>query len=110
MKIIGKDLIDLFTRVKMFPQEELLNRISGDYRKLGEARLGLSRRAGNVSSLIKNVPQKLKNDPGLIYERMRWRRKAKLDTAGDLLLNSPKQIENVRNCDKFKNYCKTLNK
>ena len=46
-----------------------------DYRKLGEARLGLSRRAGNVSSLIKNVPQKLKNDPGFIYERMRWRRK-----------------------------------
>ena len=33
-----------------------LNRISGDYRRLGEARLGLSRRVGNVSSLIKNVP------------------------------------------------------
>ncbi len=74
-----------------------LNRISGDYRKLGEARLGLSRRSGNVSSLIKNVPQKLKNDPGLVYERMRWRRKAKLDTAGDLLLTPPQKIENVRN-------------
>ena len=34
-----------------------LNRIKGDYRKLGEARLGLSRRTGNVSQLIKNVPQ-----------------------------------------------------
>ena len=31
-----------------------LNRISGDYRKLGEARLGLSRRVGNVSILIKS--------------------------------------------------------
>ena len=74
-----------------------LNRISGDKRKLGEARLGLSRRAGNVSTLIKNVPSYLKNDPGLIYERMRWRRKAKLDTAADLLINPPKKIENVRN-------------
>ena len=74
-----------------------LNRIRGDYRKLGEARLGLSRRVGNVSSLIKDVPERLKNDPGLIYERMRWRRKAKLETAGDLLINPPNKIENVRN-------------
>ena len=74
-----------------------LNRISGDLRKLGEARLGLSRRSPNVSSLIKKVPQKYKNDPGLIYERMRWRRKAKLDTASDLLVNPPLNIENVRN-------------
>ena len=38
-----------------------LNRIKGNYRKLGEARLGLSRRAGNVSSLINQVPTELKN-------------------------------------------------
>ena len=74
-----------------------LNRIRGDYRKLGEARLGLSRRVANVSTLIKNVPENLKNDPGLIYERMRWRRKAKLETAGDLLINPPNEIKNVRN-------------
>jgi len=74
-----------------------LNRITGDLRKLGEARLGLSRRSGDVASLINNVPQSLRNNPGLIYERMRWRRKAKLDTAGDLLLNPPEKIENVRN-------------
>ena len=74
-----------------------LNRIYGDFRKLGEARLGLSRRSGNVSTLIKKVPQRLQNDPGLIYERMRWRRKAKLDTAADLLFSPPEKIENVRN-------------
>ena len=28
---------------------------------------------------------------------MRWRRKAKLDTASDLLINPPLNIENVRN-------------
>ncbi len=75
----------------------VLNRISGGKRKLGEARLGLSRRSGNVTQLINNVPVGLKNDPGLIYERMRWRRKAKLDSAADLLISPPKKIENVRN-------------
>ena len=57
----------------------------------------MSRRSPNVSSLIKKVPQKYQSDPGLIYERMRWRRKAKLDTASDLLINPPLNIENVRN-------------
>ena len=74
-----------------------LNRISGNLRKLGEARLALSRRSPNVSSLIKKVPDELRNDSGLIYERMRWRRKAKLDSAADLLFNPPSKIENVRN-------------
>ncbi len=74
-----------------------LNRIKGNLRKLGEARLGLSRRAGNVSTLINQVPQNLKNDPGLIYERLRWRRKAKLDTAVEFLNTPPTEIKNVRN-------------
>ena len=74
-----------------------LNRISGNLRKLGEARLALSRRSPDVSKLISRVPENLKNDPGLIYERMRWRRKAKLDTAADLLYNPPVKIENARN-------------
>ena len=38
----------------------VLNRISGDLRKLGDARLALSRRSPNVSSLIKKYPQDIK--------------------------------------------------
>ena len=74
-----------------------LNRISGDQRKLGEARIALSRRSPNVSSLIEKVPKYLLKDPGLVYERMRWRRKAKLDTAANLLYDPPEKIVNVRN-------------
>jgi len=66
---------------KTVSAKRTLLRIKGDYRKLGDARLALSSRAGNVSSLINKVPKYLKDDPGLIYERMRWRRKAKLETA-----------------------------
>ena len=83
-------------KVKLFQLEKTLNRINGDLRKLGEARLGLSRRSPNVTQLINRVPSYLKNDPDLIYERMRWRRKAKLDTASEFLLNPPSEISNVR--------------
>ncbi|MDC3091276.1 lytic transglycosylase domain-containing protein [Rickettsiales bacterium] len=82
---------------KTVSAKRTLLRIKGDYRKLGDARLALSSRAGNVSSLINKVPKYLKDDPGLIYERMRWRRKAKLETAEEFLLNPPQNIENYRN-------------
>ena len=49
-----------------------------------------------MSQLIKDVPNHLKNDSDLIYERMRWRRKAKLETAADFLFNPPKEIHNVK--------------
>ena len=67
------------------------------YENLEKHNFALSRRSPNVSSLINKVPQNLINDPGLIYERMRWRRKAKLETAAELLLNPPDKIENKRN-------------
>tara|TARA_B100000989_G_scaffold289136_1_gene260584 strand:+ start:2129 stop:4069 length:1941 start_codon:yes stop_codon:yes gene_type:complete len=82
---------------KTLSAKRTLMRIKGAKRKLGEARLALSRRAGNVSELIKKIPKNLLNDPGLIYERMRWRRKAKLDTAEDFLFDPPQNIRNYRN-------------
>ena len=82
---------------KNFSAKKTLLRIKGDYRALGNARLALSNRAGNVSLLISRVPQRLRKDPGLIYERMRWRRKAKLETAKEFLLDPPDQIVNYRN-------------
>ena len=82
---------------KNFSAKKTLLRIKGDYRALGNARLALSNRAGNVSLLISRVPKKLRNDPGLIYERMRWRRKAKLETAKEFLFDPPTQIGNYRN-------------
>lgn len=68
----------------------MLWRVKSDTRKLAEARLALARRRGNVDHLVGRVPEKLKNDPGLIYERLRWRRRAGLDTAVELLAGEPK--------------------
>lgn len=45
---------------------------------LAEARIALRRFRGNVDRLIANVPKSLRTDPGLIYERVRWRRNKRL--------------------------------
>lgn len=81
---------------KEFSARKTLNRVKGDLRRLGEARLNLSRRSPNVSKYINDVPPHLIDDSDLVYERMRWRRKAKLNTASDLLSNPPTKISNVR--------------
>ena len=59
-------------------------------RRLAEARIALRTFAGGVDRAIARVPDQLKNDPGLIYERVRWRRRKGRDAdAAELLLNAP---------------------
>lgn len=48
-------------------------RLGGGYLALAQARLALSYRRGGVDSAIRRVPKELANDPGLIFERARWR-------------------------------------
>lgn len=51
-------------------------RVDGAHQALAEARLGLRNGKGNADKLVAKVPAKLQRDPGLIYERARWRRRA----------------------------------
>ncbi len=50
-------------------------RLGGGYPALAEARLLLARRAPGVDWAVKRVPAELKDDPGLVYERARWRQR-----------------------------------
>ncbi len=71
----------------------MLKRVGGDYRKLAEARLRLRMRIGGVDKAIMAVPDALTNDPGLLYERIRWRgRKGKHKGAQELLLLAPDHL------------------
>lgn len=60
---------------------------------LGEARLALAAGKGNAPALLKKVPASLQSDPGLLYERLRWRR-LRNDTNGavEILLGAPKTL------------------
>lgn len=63
-----------------------LGRVSRDTRKLGEARIALMRASGNVDGLVKRVPASLKNDPGLSYARMYWRKKKGLTSSAEAMM------------------------
>lgn len=55
--------------------ERQLERVAGDYKKLGRARLALVREEKGVDYHIDRVPSQLSGDAGLIYERVNFRRK-----------------------------------
>ena len=69
-----------------FAVRRMYRRVNPDYRALAEARLALRRYRGGVDAAIAKVPDSLKKDAGLIYERLRWRRRKGRDEDARLLL------------------------
>jgi len=65
-----------------------LKRVNKDIRNFSNAKILLSRRKGNVDNAIKKINKKLITHETLIYERIKWRRKAKLEKKSyELLYN-----------------------
>ncbi len=58
-------------------------------RVLAEARIALSEMRPGVEWYIDRVPARLRDDPGLIFDRARWRRRKGLDDAAAALLATP---------------------
>lgn len=46
---------------------------------VGKARIALGRRSAGVSRLLHDIPPALQDDEGLLFDRLRWRRKKNLD-------------------------------
>ncbi len=66
----------------------MVRRVDSDQRKLAEARIALMTSAYGVDAAIAKVPASLKSDPGLIYDRIKWRRKrGRYESAAELLEN-----------------------
>jgi soluble lytic murein transglycosylase len=60
------------------------------YPALAAARIALAEGAGNVDTILAAVPAHLQNDPGLLLERLRWRRRnGKEFAAIEILHNMP---------------------
>jgi soluble lytic murein transglycosylase len=59
---------------KYRPAKRQARRLGKAYAALAEARIALARRAPGVDWAIRRVPAELETDPGLVYERARWRR------------------------------------
>jgi len=75
---------------RYWPARRMLWKVTADHRMLAQARLGLRHGEGNVDTLIAKVPAALGDDPGLAYERLRWRRqRGKYESAVEILRSPP---------------------
>ena len=71
-----------------------MRRVGPERRNLAQARLMLMQRTGGVDGAIARVPLYMRGDIGLIYERLRWRRrKGFTDSAIELLRRPPGQLQ-----------------
>lgn len=72
------------------PARAMMRLVTPDQRRVAQARLHLRAMSAGVGAAIKRVPAALRSDPGLIYERLRWRhRKGLKDEALELLWDTP---------------------
>lgn len=77
--------------------ERLLKKTGKAQQRLITARLALQRRRPGVDAAIARVPASLRNHPGLIFDRMRWRAKSgKWDGVAELLLHLPETVPHAR--------------
>ena len=75
---------------KYWDLRRVIRYLPKDYQLLYTARQLLMSKSYGVDSAIKKVPQKMKNDAGLNYDRLKWRRKrGRVDSSLEILLNIP---------------------
>ncbi len=73
--------------------KRMLPRVSKAYAKLAKARIALQTQSPGVDQAINAVPAELAGDPGLLFDRARWRRlKRKHDGAKEILLDPPDRL------------------
>ncbi|MDA9604690.1 lytic transglycosylase domain-containing protein [Candidatus Pelagibacter sp.] len=71
---------------KYWDLKRMLRYLPKDYQLLYTARQILMSKSYGVDQAIKNVPPKLKNDAGLNYDRLKWRRKrGRVDSSLEIL-------------------------
>ncbi len=89
-----KERLDLLLRNGKNSNALNIAKILGkDYIKLAKARIALSKNKTGVDNLIVDVPKSLKDNEGLLYERLKWRRKNGNDKGAiEILLNPPEII------------------
>lgn len=69
--------------------QRLLTHVSDGTRALANARIALITQGPGVDSALARVPASLQNDPGLTYDRLRWRREKGMESRAAELLSSP---------------------
>ncbi|MBT4940074.1 MAG: lytic transglycosylase domain-containing protein, partial [Rhodospirillaceae bacterium] len=92
-----QDHVDRLERLlwkgRYYPVRRMLMKVNKDFRALAFARITLRRYRGAVDRAISKVPENLLDDQGLVFERMRWRRRKGRDVAArELFENLPDKL------------------
>jgi len=75
---------------KYWDVQRMLRYLPKDYTELYRARQLLMSRSYGVDSAISKIPNKFKNDIGLQYDRLKWRRRrGRLDSSLEILFQTP---------------------
>ena len=69
--------------------KRMLGRVDRGHQALAEARRRLHEMEGAVDWAMRRVPADLQNDPGFLYDRLRWRRRKDMDEAAREILDHP---------------------
>ncbi len=87
---------------KFWDLKRMLRYLPKDHQLLYTARQLLMSRSYGVDTAITKVPKKLKNDPGLNYDRLKWRRKrGRVDSSLEILLKIKNTKEYMVRPDKW---------
>ncbi len=87
---------------KYWDLRRVIRYLPKDYQLLYTARQLLMSKSYGVDTAISKVPDKLKNDPGLNYDRLKWRRKrGRVDSSLEILLNIKNTKEYMVRPDKW---------
>ena len=98
-------LDDLLWRDQRTTALRQMGRVGDDWKALAKARRALRTRAAGVDGLIEAVPEKLRNDPGLAWERYNWRIRKRLhETAQELLEEHSTSAEALGRPEMWSNY------
>lgn len=78
---------------RQFQARRMLGKVSKELRRVAEARIVLRQNRRNADSLLRNLSDDQLAQPGLLYERLRWRRRrGKIDSALEILEHPPDDL------------------
>lgn len=69
--------------------QRMILRVDAAYRLVAQARFALMKGKGDAEAALAKVPPDLRDDPGLVFERLRWRRQKEMDDEAIALLKHP---------------------
>lgn len=69
--------------------KHMLKHVGPETAALDQARIGLAEMSPGVEHLIARIPTRLQSDPGLLFERLQWRRHKDMDDDAAAILEHP---------------------